>query len=84
MFWLNVDLPWRIWKLHREECRYCKPKDSAWKGINDMRRNGGWCARAPIIEEIREVTNNPRIYGELEYLYNEVVRYLEEHPELAT
>ena len=42
MFWVNVDLRWRIWKLHRGECRYCKPKESAWKGINDMKLYGGW------------------------------------------
>ena len=42
MFWLNVDLLWKGWKLHREDCRFCKPKGSATKGINDMKDNGGW------------------------------------------
>jgi hypothetical protein len=31
-----------MWKLHREDCSYCKPRSSAWKGINEMNRNGGW------------------------------------------
>jgi len=43
-----------------------------------------WELIAPVIEDLREGTNNPRIWSELEYLYNEVVRYHKEHPEPKT
>jgi hypothetical protein len=50
MFWLNVDLLWKSWKLHRESCRHCKPKKSATKGINIMKDNGGWFSFQTIRE----------------------------------
>jgi hypothetical protein len=50
MFWLNVDLIWRGWKLHHENCRFCKPKGSAMKGINVMKDNGGWFSFQTIRE----------------------------------
>jgi hypothetical protein len=42
MLWLNIDLATSIWKLHDENCIYCKPKRSLNKGIDLMGRNGGW------------------------------------------
>jgi len=42
MYWLNVDFPTNISKLHEEECRYCKPKDSLAKGRGRVGRDGGW------------------------------------------
>jgi len=42
MFWLNADLPTGIWKLHREDCIYCKPKEPQSKGLGVMKSYGGW------------------------------------------
>jgi hypothetical protein len=42
MFWLNADTPTRIWKLHRDSCLFCRPKESKAKGIGAMRGSGGW------------------------------------------
>ena len=42
-----------------------------------------WEAIAPIIEDWREATHNPRNFSELEYLYKEIMRYHREHPELT-
>ncbi|MFH2110728.1 MAG: hypothetical protein ABIJ47_05640 [Candidatus Bathyarchaeota archaeon] len=42
MFWLNADLPTRIWKLHHESCLFCRPEESLSKGVGAMRGSGGW------------------------------------------
>lgn len=38
----------------------------------------------PIIEDIRRLQNAPRADSESEYLYNELMKYLEKHQELKT
>jgi hypothetical protein len=43
-----------------------------------------WEKTQPIIGEFRRDYDNPRIWSETEYLYNELIKYLEEHPELKT
>jgi hypothetical protein len=43
-----------------------------------------WEKFIPIVEEGRIELNLPRWYSETEYLYNELMKYLEEHPELKT
>ncbi|MCW4050719.1 MAG: hypothetical protein NWE89_13395 [Candidatus Bathyarchaeota archaeon] len=42
MFWLNVDHPTNIWKLHKADCVYSKPNDSTRKGVNTTKEEGGW------------------------------------------
>ena len=43
-----------------------------------------WEKYKPIIEEARKQMGFPRYLSESEYLYNELVKYLEKHPELKT
>ena len=43
-----------------------------------------WEKFEPIIDELREFHNYPRWMSETEYLYNELMKYLDEHPELKT
>jgi hypothetical protein len=43
-----------------------------------------WEMHAPMIKEIREFTEQPRFLSETEYLYNRLMKYMEEHPELRT
>ena len=43
-----------------------------------------WEKHALVVDEIRKAENQPRIASEWEYLYNELMKYMEEHPELAT
>jgi len=43
-----------------------------------------WEVHAPIIDQIRELINVKRGMSEWEYLYNELMRYLQEHPELES
>ena len=43
-----------------------------------------WERYKPIIEDVRKLQNAPRSSSESEYLYNELIKYLEKHPELAT
>jgi len=38
----------------------------------------------PIADELRVHHKAPRIFSETEYLYNELMKYMKEHPELAT
>lgn len=50
---------------------------------------GGWTRMlwekiAPVAEEVREYNKAPRTWSETEYLYKELMRYMEEHPELKT
>ena len=45
---------------------------------------GIWEWNQRIIDEFREDRNQPRIWSEFEYLYHELMRYMEEHPELKT
>ena len=43
-----------------------------------------WEKLAPHIEEFREKSDNIRWASELEYLYDELMKYIDEHPELKT
>ena len=43
-----------------------------------------WEKMKPFIAEVREVQQFPRAWAETEYLYIELMKYLEEHPELKT
>jgi hypothetical protein len=43
-----------------------------------------WKAFDPIIDDLREKWNAPRAFSEFEYIYNELIKYNKEHPELAT
>jgi hypothetical protein len=43
-----------------------------------------WEKLAPHIDELREESNNIRWGSEVEYLYDELMKYHEEHPELKT
>ena len=43
-----------------------------------------WEKYKPIIADIRRIQNAPRSDSEAEYLYNRLMQYLEEHPELKT
>jgi hypothetical protein len=42
MFWLNADKVTGAWKIHKDTCRFCNPVESKVKGVNKMKRNGGW------------------------------------------
>ena len=41
-----------------------------------------WEKFAPFADEIREYVKNKRWASEWEFLYNELIKYLDEHPEL--
>jgi len=43
-----------------------------------------WEKLEPCLSELREVRGFPRAWAETEYLFNELMQYLEEHPELKT
>ena len=43
-----------------------------------------WEKLAPMVYELRKRNNYPRALSEFEYLYDELMKYLEEHPELKT
>jgi hypothetical protein len=43
-----------------------------------------WEIHAPIVAEMRRYTEQPRFLSETEYLYNRLMRYMDEHPELKT
>ena len=43
-----------------------------------------WEKVEPIADGIRVHHKVPRIFSETEYLYNELMKYMKEHPELAT
>jgi hypothetical protein len=42
-----------------------------------------WVMFAPHIDEVRERGNTPRMLAETEYLYNTLINYVEEHPEIS-
>jgi hypothetical protein len=42
MLWINVDRSTGAWKLHKELCRYCNPKESKNKGLEELKKDGGW------------------------------------------
>jgi len=42
MFWLNIDRPTGVWKLHKESCRFCNPQETRKKGLNVLKQDGGW------------------------------------------
>jgi len=43
-----------------------------------------WEKLRPIVEDVRRLQNAPRSGSESEYLYNELMKYLEKHLELKT
>jgi hypothetical protein len=43
-----------------------------------------WENLEPILEPLREKFQYPRLWSETEYLCKEVIKYMEEHPELKT
>ena len=43
-----------------------------------------WEKMEPFMSDVREAQTFPRAWAETEYLYNELMKYIEEHPELAT
>jgi hypothetical protein len=43
-----------------------------------------WSVQSPYLEDERKRFGATRLWSEWEYLYNELVKYMEEHPELAT
>ena len=43
-----------------------------------------WEKLEPVVEELREDYNYPRYVSEFEYLYDELMKYIDEHPELKT
>ena len=43
-----------------------------------------WEKFVPIVDDGRREFNLPRLHSETEYLYNELMKYIEEHPELRT
>lgn len=50
---------------------------------------GGWTRMfwekiKPVAEEVRVYNDVPRTWSETEYLYNELMKYMKEHPELKT
>jgi len=45
---------------------------------------GFWNKFGSMIVERRVRTNTPRLLSETEHLYNELMKYIEEHPELKT
>jgi hypothetical protein len=45
--------------------------------------NAFWEKIEPIIEDWRELYNFPRMLSDTEYLYNEMQKYIEKHPELG-
>jgi len=36
MIWQNVDVPSKTVRVHKEECRYCRPSSSLLKGVNKI------------------------------------------------
>lgn len=42
MFWLNVDYPTGLWKLHLDLCRFCAPEETINKGVDKIKDHGGW------------------------------------------
>ncbi len=43
-----------------------------------------WDKFIPIIDEVREARGEPRLFIEAEYLYNQLMKYTKEHPEIQT
>jgi len=43
-----------------------------------------WERLVPIVDGVREIMDYPRLWSETEYLYNELIRYMKEHPDVAT
>ncbi len=43
----------------------------------------GWEKMAPYVLEMREVNDYPRLFIEWEFLYNALMEYGEQHPEIG-
>ncbi|MCW4048621.1 MAG: hypothetical protein NWE89_02685 [Candidatus Bathyarchaeota archaeon] len=49
-YWLNIDKSSKTTKLHKDPCRFCKPHNQSNKGINGLKRLGGWFRFKTIAE----------------------------------
>ncbi len=50
MFRVNVDKPTKKCTIHKEECRWVLRKETSYKGIGEIKRDGGWFGFASIGE----------------------------------
>jgi hypothetical protein len=41
-YWINISKPLKTVRIHLLECRYCRPRDTPFKGLNRMGPEGGW------------------------------------------
>jgi len=53
MFWLDVDKPTKTATVHRDECVHAVPGGGEQKGVNEMRRDGGWFSFDSVGEAMR-------------------------------
>jgi hypothetical protein len=43
LFWMNIDIPTRNCRLHKDTCKWARGKYSTpLKGVGELRRDGGW------------------------------------------
>ena len=42
MFWVNVDKPTKTCTIHNEGCQYILTSETPFKGIGELKRDGGW------------------------------------------
>jgi hypothetical protein len=42
MFWLNINRLTGAWKLHKASCRFCNPQETRNRGLNELKKDGGW------------------------------------------
>ncbi len=48
VYWLNVDKPTNVSRLHKSECSYCKPNGTYLKGKEVEKVDGGWFSFASV------------------------------------
>jgi hypothetical protein len=42
MIWMNVDIPNQYCMIHEESCNFVRQVGAAYKGVDDLRRDGRW------------------------------------------
>lgn len=57
-YWVNIDKPRKFYRLHLESCPFCTSSETPYKGVNEMKRDGGWFQFESKAEARKNYTEN--------------------------
>jgi hypothetical protein len=53
VYWININKPTGLWKIHKDTCRFSKPQETKNKGVNELKIYGFWVQAGSFEEGYR-------------------------------